>query len=124
MMDTEYGALAAQGYDPNLEHQQKISHRPIAYIINQPITQLSLLSWCHREYFYFGERLEATLSIHNLKHNWCTKHSVSNTTYRSLTSVWCSRYNYQLRLYTTKIITFGSGQPSTNFGLINFHLWI
>ena len=24
MMDTEYGALAAQGYDPNLEHQLKI----------------------------------------------------------------------------------------------------
>ncbi|MEH1892845.1 MAG: hypothetical protein V7K92_26505 [Nostoc sp.] len=25
MMDTEHGALAAQGYDPNLKHQLKIS---------------------------------------------------------------------------------------------------
>ncbi|MEH2329824.1 hypothetical protein [Nostoc sp.] len=46
MMDTEYGALAAQGFNPNLEHQLKISpqtSRLYNQSINQPTTQLSLL---------------------------------------------------------------------------------
>ncbi|MEH2146230.1 hypothetical protein [Nostoc sp.] len=42
MMDTEYEALAAQGYDPNLKHQLKISSQTNR-LYNQPTTQLFLL---------------------------------------------------------------------------------